>query len=199
MQTTDTAVPPARRLGLVVSPHAWLGDRGMLGAAVFQVLAGLALSGAGIRFDGALDVHRTWQGEPVPWHVAVLDQVASWPIAVVAAWLVLRVWRTPVGLGPLAWTIGLARVALVLIAPLVLAVPTPGELTATLQAPMISPPASVVVTGLAVLVGFLWFLALLTNGLRRLTGARGARLAGIVIGVLVAAEVASKLVVSLAG
>jgi hypothetical protein len=42
-------------------------------------------------------------------------------------------------------------------------------------------------------------VALVTYRLRRLTGARGARLAGITVGVLVAAELASKLVVGLAG
>lgn len=198
MQTFDESWPPTRGLGLLVAPQAWLGTRGMAGAAVLQVLAGLALAAVGIRFDGMIDVHRTWQGEPVPWAVALFDQVAAWPVAAVTAWIVLRLWRVAVALGPVAWTLGLARVALVLTAPLVLAMPTPGELVTTLQGPMAAPPASVVVTGLGALVGVSWFLTLVVTGLRQLTGARGTRLAGITVSVLVVAEIASKLVISLA-
>jgi hypothetical protein len=111
----------------------------MLTVGLLQALAGLALARAGLRFDGALDVHRTWRGEPVPLATALVDQVAAWPAAVVAALLVLRLWRYRPDAATLALAWGTARAALVLSAPLVLAMPTPAQLLAPGTSALVAP------------------------------------------------------------
>jgi hypothetical protein len=185
--------------GALVAPWRRVGARGLLGAGLAQALAGLALAPRGVRFDGALDVHRTWRGEAVPWGTALLDQLVAWPLAALAATAVLALLAPRAGhgaptrppYGAVAGVIGAARLPLVASAPLVLALPTPERLLAQ-PAGALAPSAPLLAASLAATVGLAWCVVLLATGVRHLTGARGGALAGRVLAVIAAAEVASK-------
>ena len=202
---------------LLLAPFARLGPVGTGGAAVAQALAGLALAPLGLRFDGALDLHRTWRGDAVPWGTALVDQLAAWPVAALAGWLALRLLGHRPSPVATLFVLGAARVALLLAAAVVLAMPTPAELRPILDAmrvaesagdrvfapgagPALPPiPLRVLAGGLLATAGFGWFVALVAGGVRHLTGARGWRLAGATVALVVAAELASKALLAASG
>lgn len=199
VQTPGAPTPAPRGLGALVAPHARLGHRGLLALTVFQALAGLVLARAGVRFDGVLDVHRTWRGEPVPLALALLDQIAALPVAAAAALLTLRLAGQRARFGDVVLALGTARVPLVLLGPVVLAMPAPTTLLAPPAAVLVAPPPAVVVGALVAVLGSAWSVALLAAGVRGATGARGWRLVGLAAGAALAAEVAAKLLLAAAG
>ena len=176
----------------IPAPWRRLGVHGMRLAALLQALAGLALARFGVRFDGALDVHRTWQGHPVPIRVAVLDQLTALPVAAAAVVLVLSLAGHRIPFGRIVSILGTARVPLVLGSPTVLALPTPAAIR---QSPAVLLAASprLVAASLVGLLAFLAFVMLFATGVRLATGARGWRLAALATAAAAAAEVGSKI------
>lgn len=208
MTAADAPAVPGRTPTLLVAPHARLGAPGLSALAGLQAVAGLALARAGVRFDGAIDVHTTWAGDPVPWGVALLDQLVAWPVAALAALAVLRLAGDRVAWWRVALVVGSARVALVLVAALVATLPPPSELLPALQRtpagalptlPPTTSPGTLIAAATGMVILAIWYVALLVGGLRWLTASRGRRLAARVVGVLVAMELASVACLALMG
>ena len=198
----DAQSASARRpaaIGAIFAPQARLGRGGMLAVTVLGVFAGLALSRTGVRFDGLLDVHRTWRGQAVPLTTAVLDQMAAVPVAALAAALVLRLAGHRARPADVLLAVGVARAPLVLVAPTVLAMPVPSELLTAGSPALLAPSPAVVLGGLVAVTGVAWAVVLLASGLRGATGARGWRLAGLTATTVVAAEMAGKGFLAAAG
>lgn len=183
----------------IFAPQDRLGRGGMLAVTVLAVVGGLALSRFGVRFDGVLDVHRTWRGDAVPFATAVLDQCAALLVAALAAALVLRLVGCRLPPATVLLIVGVARAPLVLVAPAVLAMPVPAELLTAGTAALLAPPPAVVAGGLVAVLGLAWSVVLFATGLRAATGARGWRLTAVTAAAVVAAEVAAKGALAVAG
>ena len=191
--------PSAPALRALADPFARLGPGATAALAALAVVLGLAASRAGVRFDGAMDVHVV-RG-PVPLAVALVDQAAALLAPTLVGWATLRVLGAQAPFGRLAASLGAARLALVLTAPLVLGMTRvlPPEALAELAAagrvggtpPM--PPASFVVLALASVAGLVWFVALVAAALRGAAGVRGGRLAGATAATLLGGEAVAKL------
>jgi hypothetical protein len=126
-----------------------------------------------------------------------LDQAASLLVAGLAAAAVLWLWGHRRAARDAVLLLGVARAPLVLVAPGVLALPTPARFAAAPAAALALSPA-MLAAGVAALVGLVWTVALLVTGLRQATGMRGGRLAAVTAAVVVAAEVAAKLALAAA-
>ena len=163
-----------------------------------QVAIGIGLSRSGVRFDGFLDVHRTLYGDSVPLGIAIVDQVASLLVAIVVAVIIVRAWKPGVSVGSVARVMGVARLPLLLFAPILLALPVPAALAAmTMSASTrIVPPATVVLAGVAAVGSFVCAIVLLVRGLRRITGVLGWPLSGLTVVTVVFVEGAGKLVIA---
>lgn len=167
----------------------WRGEHTLIAGGVVA-LAGLATSRLGVRYDGALDLHVT--GGPVAVLTAVVDQLVAFPLTALVVWAVARALSSRTRLVDVAGAVGIARAPLVVIAPLV-----------ALLAPAVvaippAPSARLVAVALLGAVGLGAQLFALVLGVRAASGLRSGRLAAAVAGGVVAAEVLTKLVVSLA-
>ena len=191
--------PSAPALRALADPFARLGPGATAALAALAVVLGLAASRAGVRFDGAMDVHVV--RSPVPVAAALADQAAALLAPTLVGWVTLRAFGAPASLGRLAASLGAARLALVLTAPLVLGMTRvlPPEALAGLAAggraggaPPI-PPASFVALAMALVAGLVWFVALVAAALRAAGGVRGGRLGGATAATLLGGEAVAKL------
>ncbi len=192
--------PPLWRRLLLPLEH--MSSGAALGIACGVAAVSLGLSRLHLRFDGTLDTHLG--SAPVAPLVAVLDLLVSWPLTALVFWAASRGFARRGRYVDHLSSVGVARIpvmlsALVLLAvnPLLPPMPPPGS------DPLQIDVAAWAVPGLLLAAGtmpfLVLFIALLVTGFRTVSGLRGARLAGVFIGALVAAEVLSKLVLYAAG
>ena len=165
-----------------------------LGLVLLQVIIGLVLSRFGVRFDGFLDVHRP-NATAVPLGVALFDQAAM-IVAIAIGVVIVTPWRSRARASDVALVVGLARLPVLLWAPAVLFLPLPDALLAMTPSDFLAPSPLIVAAGLGATVSFVAALALLANGLRRLTDVRAWKLAGLTLLVVLMAESGSKLVLA---
>jgi hypothetical protein len=161
--------------------------------AAFVMVAGVVIARMGVRFDGFLDVHLT--GRAVPVGVAVLDQLVAVPLGVCVGWVVARLFRAEANIFDLLCAVAIARIPPLVGAPLLAAlVPDPRRIVA--EALAASPVA--LLLGALALPMIAWQVTLLVFGVRHATRLRSGRLAGAVVTLIVAAELLSKIVLSVA-
>ena len=183
------SVKSASTARLLVDPfERWGGGVAAIAGAVF-VLASLAVSRLGVRFDGFLDLHVGGvTSSPLG---AVVEQVAAWPIGAATLWIVARVLGGP-GRRFLDFlgAVGAARGPVA-----ILAIPISALAPAF---PTLRMSASLLFMILIALVCIAWQIALLFFGYRNASGLRGPRLGFSFAFALFAAEIVSKLVIYLA-
>jgi hypothetical protein len=165
-----------------------------VGLVLLQVIIGLALSRYGVRFDGFLDVHRP-SATAVPLGVALYDQAAM-IVAIAIGIVIVSPWRSRARASDVALVVSLARLPVLLWAPAVLFLPLPDALLAMTPSDFLAPSPLIVAAGLGATVSFVAAVALLANGLRRLTDVRAWKLAGLTVLVVLMAESGSKLVLA---
>lgn len=159
------------------------GKAALAGALV--ALSCIAVSRFGVRFDGFFDMH---VGRAVPsLTVAVVDQLASWPLPATVFFLYARVFSRHVRLVDFIGMVGLARLP-VLLGSVVIGIALRGAVVD----PFKMTPGLLLVMALGLV--FLGLqITLLYTGFKNASGFTGARLVGGFIGISILAEVASKL------
>jgi hypothetical protein len=176
----------------VLNPMSRLPSVAVLLISMACVSLGAVVSRAGIRFDGALDVHIV--ATHVTWATALADALVSWPLPALVFWAVARSFKSraryvdclaAVGLGrPVALVIGAAGVLLA--DPSAMARVEPGKIGLKL-----------VLLALISLPLVVWMVALMVFGFREASGMRGMRLAVASVIAIVVAEVTSKIALAM--
>jgi hypothetical protein len=153
------------------------------------VAASLAISRAGIRFDGAFDVHRAMAAPA--WRVAILDQSVAVVLTSLVFWLVSLVTARRGRWQDFAVAVAIARVPNVLVAIWLRAVlPAPDEVMRQVTTGVASP--AVMIGAVMTLPFVVWLFAWLYHGFATSAGMNGARAVGAFIVAAIVAEVASK-------
>jgi uncharacterized protein len=181
---------------VMIAPMDVLSTRTAWIAATLITAASCAIARLGIRFDGALDLHRV--AVPPAWSTVLLDAAVSVVVTAAVLWLVSLAVARRVRLVDFILAVALARMAPVVGGLILyLAVPRPREMeAAVLRSITERTPVELAVflPALAVLPVLPWFIALLYHGFRTSSGLAGAK-AGVAFTLgLVAAEVVSKLI-----
>lgn len=182
-------------LSFLIQPMDVLSPRAAAIAAIAITLVSLVVGRLGVRYDGALDLHRV-SGSP-PWPIVLFDAANAVLLTGAVLWLAARLITRQVRFVDFVMTAALARLAQVCagLAALV-AVPNPEVVArAVLDAVTNRAPVdiSILLGGIVLLPFFAWFLALLYFGFRTSSGLSPARTALALTAGLVAAEVLSKL------
>jgi hypothetical protein len=177
-------------LATLLDPFERFGGGVAAVAGLALALAGFGVSRLGVRFDGFLDMHVSRTVVP-SLQVALVDQLASWLVPALCFWAYARVLSRSVRLVDFVGMVGLARVPVVVSAVL-----------NVLLLRMVTVDASRFTPGLLLVavVGLVFLalhLTLLYRGFKNASGLSGAKLVGGFIGVGLAAEVLSKLVLFL--
>jgi hypothetical protein len=196
------ALQVARRerpsLSVLIQPMDVLSPRAAWISATAVTFASFVVGRLGVRYDGALDLHRV-SGAP-PWPIVLFDGANSVILTAVVLWLVARLFTARVRLVDFVMTVALARLPQVcagLVA--IVTIPNPDTMVrAVLEAAANRTPVEIsLLLGAVVLLPFFaWFLALLYFGFRTSSGLSPARTAPALAVGLVAAEVLSKLALS---
>jgi hypothetical protein len=178
---------PQPRWMILVDPFARHGGGRAAAFGVAVALAGIAASRLGIRFDGFLDVHLAHTSPS--WGLAVADQLVAFPLGALILWICTRIAG---GRGRLVDDLGVVGVARL---PTVLTGLAVWATTAGSSGPL----AGLRLFSLVVpaLLGLGWTLTLLYTGHANASGLRGPRLGLSLFAALVAAEVVSKVALSL--
>jgi len=181
--------PGRSPLWLLVNPFDRFGGGVAAAAGVVVGALGIGATRLGAHFDGFLDLHVS-RAHVSPIRVALVEQVAAWLLPAALFWAYARVFARHVRVVDFVGMIGLARLPLVLAAfPVALLVPDVHAL------PIALTPALLAVV-LIVLVSLGWYVTLLYQGFKNASGLRGGKLVGGLVAMIVAAEVASKLLLA---
>ena len=179
--------------------YPFLAPLHLVALVVLEVGVGLALSRYGVRFDGFMDVHRTALAEPVPARLAVLDQIASCILPLLIALGLVRTWSvSPTGVAG-AVIAAATRLPILVVGAVILWMPLPATLAASLLTAPTSLQPAIVIPALVTVACVVAGIAFLVVGIRRATGARGGVLVLRSIGIFVLAELAGKLLLAVAG
>jgi Yip1 domain len=172
---------------IVFDPFARHGGERAAAFGVVVSLAGLAASRLGIRFNGFFDMHLA--GAAPAWKVALVDQLVAFPLGALVFWAVARIAGGRGRIVDDVGVVGVARFPTVLTGLAAWAVMggSPGPLTGL----------RVILLVVPVLIGLGWTIALLYTGHANASGLRGPRLGLSLFAALVAAEIASKVALSL--
>ncbi|MGO9836730.1 MAG: hypothetical protein ACLP1X_21245 [Polyangiaceae bacterium] len=174
-----------------------------LGAIVLVVLAGVSM-GAGVHLDGALDVHF---GRPPSASEIIVETLVDWLSLAGGFWLMAKILRLRPRTADLFAMTAVARAPNILVAalsgrwvlgkymPQIAEMETGGTIRIHPHAAM--QPIVILVTLLS-LVMIVWEVTLLVFAFKETTGARGGKAALGIGGALIAAEIASKLVLTFA-
>ncbi len=182
---------PRRLLRTLIDPLAMLSTRTALTLATLGAAAQVALSLLlPLRFDGALDVHRSLNAASL--ETALLDLLAGWPLPVLLFYLAGKLTARRTRLVDIGAAVGLSRLPLLVVAAAALAMPKPPSTVAGFQ-----PSLVVIALAVALLPVIAYVLVLLFRGFRTATGLAGGRLWLTFLLALTVAEIASKLLVSL--
>lgn len=177
----------------LLDPIDRLGTKRALLVGLVAVLIGMAFSPFGVRFDGALDSHTGTA--PTPPLFALADATVAWPLTALVFWLVsLLVARQGRFVDHLA-VVGLSRVPTIFTGTL-LAISTAWPLPELVpgKAPEVNPIWLAVILLTTPFV--IWQVVLLYRGFRTASGLRGIRCAFAAVAAILAAEVLSKLALS---
>jgi hypothetical protein len=160
------------------------GETAALVGLVVSALS-VAVTRLGVRFDGFLDLHIPHQ--PPPLHTSIAEQLIAWILPALCFWAYARVFARHVRVLDFIGMVGLARLPLLVAAiPVLYAAPL-----------LIANPTHPSPTALLLLTVPLVFVAinitLLYQGFKNASGLTGPRLVGGFIGLLIGAEVISKL------
>jgi hypothetical protein len=178
------------RWAAILDPLAW--RFASLPAALVVAVAAIVLGTAGVRFDGALDLHLP--GAPVRLVSAVRDTVVATLCLILALQAASRVLARRGRTRDFVVAVGLARIPLLVTGALLLALsPPPDEILRRATENPADP--LLLLVAVASVPGLVLYLALLYQGFRSASGLLGARLVIAFISALVVAEVASKLLV----
>lgn len=185
--------PPHGGARLLWSPFDRLSTAVALAVGAAALGAQALLSRAGVRFDGAFDVHL---GAAAPaWGAVALELLVAAPVTVLVVWGACLLLARKTRLADVAATIAVARVPLVLAGVLGAVLPLRPPVDG---APDRLPPLQLAMALLLVPL-VIWFLVLVFQGLKTATGLFGGRLwAAWGLGLFVA-EVVSKLLLHFAG
>ena len=176
-------------MDLLSTREAWI-------AAVIITVLSIVVARLGIRFDGALDLHRV--AGPLRWSVVLLDAANSVLVTATVLWLAGRFAARGVRWIDFVLAVAIARAAAVAggVATY-LAMPNPQVLqeavvaTMTKNAPL---PASIALTAILLPPFLVWFVVLLYQGFRTSSGLQGAR-AGVTFTLgIITAEIVTKVV-----
>jgi hypothetical protein len=193
LQVSRRERPPL--LHLLTQPMDALSPRATLIVATAVTLASFIVARLGVRYDGALDLHRV-SGTP-PWPIVLFDSANAVMLTGAVLWLAARLSTAQVRFVDFVTTVALARLAQVCAGlAAVVVVPNPeAAARAVLEAAMNGTPVDIriLLGGIVLLPFFAWFLALLYFGFRTSSGLSPARSAMALTAGLVAAEVLSKL------
>ncbi|WP_437318971.1 YIP1 family protein [Sorangium sp. So ce385] len=176
--------PPRTGWRLALDPFERFGGEVAAVAGLAVAALSVVITRLGVRFDGFLDLHMA--PEVVPITTALLEQVVVWPLPALLFWAYARLLRCRVRFVDFLGVTGLSR------APLALAAVVLGLLA---PAPPAGGPAlTPAVAAFAVLAALClaWFLTLLTRGFKNASGLRGAPLIAGLIGLVLVAEIVSK-------
>jgi hypothetical protein len=180
---------PSRVWTIVLNPVEYLHPRWAWFLAMSVVVASLAVSQLGVRFDGALDMHPV-AGVP-PWARVVADQIAAVLCAAVAFWVASLVVVRQGRLQDFLVAVAVARGPMVLLGLCGgLWLPRPQEMLRYVQSGQV--PPLVLLASVAILPFFLWFGVWLYRGFAHSAGMAGARAGVTFVVAIVVAELASK-------
>lgn len=176
-------------------PLEHVSTRGAIAVACVAAVAQIAAARWwGIRFDGALDVHLS--SGVVPWRLAFVELGIDWAAAIAVFWAASRVVARQGRLIDFVGAVGFARV------PLLLTAVVAGLFRDQLAVPMTASGAPSV-SGATIAVAFamlplvVWSIVLFVTGFRAASGLRGVKLGLTVAGAIVAAELLSKIMITL--
>lgn len=175
---------------VLVDPFDRLSTAKACALAAAAIVACLAVSRLGFRFDGALDIHLV-RATP-PWRVVFIDQLIAVGVTTLAVWLASLVSARRGRVGDFLVAVSIARWPLAAIGVwMFLVLPPAREVLA--QATAGQPSPRLLVISLMALPLFAWFIILLYRGFTHASGLKGGK-AGITFGVaVILAELASKL------
>lgn len=177
----------------LLNPFERLGTWPAFALGFGGALVGLALSRFGARFDGALDVHVIFPPPTIA--TALVDQLIAWPLVALLFWLVgLALTRTGRFIDLLG-VLGVARLPLLVVAALTAALIDPTQVFGADGTPHVTP--GLIIVGLATLPFVVWMIVLAWTGFRTAAAARGVAGGLGFTGALLAAELLSKLALSL--
>lgn len=184
------SAPSRSWLRLVTHPFERLSGELTSGLGLVVAALSVGVARSGIRFDGALDVHVAAQA--VPLRVALLDQAVAWLLPALLFWAYARALAPGRRLRDFVGVVGLSRVPLLLLSPLLVALSPPLPIDPT------HPPLKLLAVAVVSLAFVAAFITLLYRGFANASGLRGgARLIGGFVAVLFVAEVVSKIVLAL--
>jgi hypothetical protein len=157
--------------------------------------AGLALGAAGVRFDGALDMHIG--PHAVRLGLRAVDLVVAWPLPAFLFWLGARLRDKPVRVIDFLAAVGVARVPSVVCAGLLALMPGAHRAADPVQYAH-EHPAQIAIIAVVALGFVAWQIALLYNGAKTASGLSDWKSRLAFVGLLIAAEILSKVVLQLA-
>jgi hypothetical protein len=179
--------PPRSRLALLVNPFERFGGGTAAALGAVISVASIAVSRFGVRFDGFLDVHVNRAALP-SLHVAIVDQLVGWLLPALCFWVYARILTRHVRIIDFVGMVGLARLPSLLSA-LVLVPLMPADVTVSMK---LSP--SLLAIALVAVVFGVANVTLLYNGFKNASGLMGVKLVGGFIGLVIAIEALSKVV-----
>jgi hypothetical protein len=183
------AIGPAREPAwkILVDPFARHGGGRAAAAGLVISLAGIAASRLGLRFDGFLDAHLT--GVTPTWGRALTDQIVAFPLSALVFWACARIAG---GRGRLLDNLGVVGVGRlpVLLVGLCAWSTMPSSLAGLTGVRLF-------VLVIPALLALGWAIVLLRAGHANASGLRGLRLGLSLFAAIVAAEVLSKVALSL--
>jgi hypothetical protein len=178
---------------LLFNPFERIGTTSGVAVTGLLAVAGIAVSLLGVRFDGALDLHRV--GHRPSLLIAVFDSLNATLVTAMVFWLTSRVVARQGRFLDFLVTVGIAR-APYLATAVVLALISPDPETMLSRARTNPLDPVLLLTALISLTGLAWFVTLLFTGFRTASGLRGARLAGGFAAALLVSEVATKVLLA---
>lgn len=176
------SVKPAPVIARGLDPFARFGAGTLAGVGLVTSLVAAAFTLGGTHFPGFLDIMAT--NGPLGLRAVAIEQLAAFPLGALVFWIAGRLLTPHVRVVDMLATVGFARVPAVVFA-------LPVTLSGT---------SSLLGRGLAlvVLIGLALQIYLLVIGFRTATAAQGGRLAAGVVGAILAAEIAAKLLLTFA-
>ena len=181
---------------MAYKPMELLSTRTARIAAIIITALSILVARPGVRFDGALDLHRVVG--PLRWNLVLLDAANAVLLTATVLWLAGRLAARGVRWIDFVLAVAIARapqvvagVATYLIMPDPRMMQEAVVATLTRNAPL---PASLYVSGILLPPFLIWFVVLLYQGFRTSSGLHGAR-AGVTFTLgIIAAEIVTKIV-----
>lgn len=191
------AMTPGTRWRVLLDPLEAVTPAAAWVACAVVVALSLALARKGVRFDGALDLHRAVR-RAVPWRLALFDQANAIGVTAIVLWCASLVASRRGRVIDFVQAIAIARAPFLVTGLLtVLFMPTAAELVAVIRAG--SPTRGLLVVSLASTPFFIWGIVLIYRGFALSAGLVKTRAAASFAIGIVLSEVVTKCVLVLVG